>query len=129
MLQCIGGKILKTGYDALSPMGRMVVYGSAQYGSVGDAPNWLRLAWLYARRPRVDVQKMIETNKSILGFNLIWLYDRRELMRTSLEQLNGMQLAPPYVGHEYTFDELPKAIRLFQSGRTMGKVVLQITEG
>jgi NADPH:quinone reductase-like Zn-dependent oxidoreductase len=38
IMECIGGKILKQGFDVLAPMGRMIVYGSAQYGSPGDRP-------------------------------------------------------------------------------------------
>ena len=127
-MECISGNILKAGYAALSPMGRMVVYGSALYGSVSDTPNWIRLAWLYLRRPRVDVQKMIETNKAILGFNLIWLYDRKELMNDCMDEINAMPLEAPFIGHTFGFDELPEAIRLFQSGKTVGKVVVHITK-
>ncbi len=66
--------------------------------------------------------------RSILGFNLIWLYDQKELMQECLTNIKALQLDPPYVGHTFSFDELPDAIRLFQSGKTMGKVVVQVTE-
>ena len=42
----------------------------------GDQPGWLRLAWQYLRRPRLDPISMIGDNKSIMAFNLIWMFDK-----------------------------------------------------
>ncbi|GAA5041342.1 alcohol dehydrogenase [Marivirga lumbricoides] len=77
IMECIGGEVFKIGYDLLAPQGRLINYGSARYGDNSNSPNWLRLAWLYLRRPKIDPQKMIESNKAILGFNLIWLYEKK----------------------------------------------------
>ena len=126
VMECIGGKVLEAGYAALAPMGRMVIYGSAQYGSPGDKPNWLRLAWLYVQRPRIDAQKMIETNRAVLGFNLIWLYDRKELMKECLAEMESLNLKAPHIGHTYSFDQLPDALREFQRGKTIGKVIVSL---
>ena len=124
IMECIGGKILKQGYEMLAPQGRMVVYGSARYGTVGDRPNYLRLLYLFLTRPKIDPQKMPENNKAVLGFNLIWLYHKAELMHRLLAELETMDLGKPHVGHVFPFEELPDAIRLFQSGKTIGKVVI-----
>ena len=43
-----------------------------------------------------------------------------------LEELYALKLAPPHVGHVFAFEEAREAIRLFQSGRTTGKVVLKL---
>lgn len=126
IMECIGGKIMKEGYEMLAPMGRMVIYGSARYGSRDDSPNWLRLIWLYLSRPKIDPQKMIELNRGILGFNLIWLYHQTDLMLEIIEKMKQMDLGFPYVGHTYDFENLREAIRYFQSGATTGKVVIKI---
>lgn len=126
IMECIGGKILKQGYELLAPQGRMVVYGSARYGSVGNRPNYLRLFYLFLTRPRIDPQKMPENNKGVLGFNLIWLYHRVELMHQLLGELAAMNLGRPHVGRVFPFDQLKEAILLFQSGKTMGKVVVEV---
>ncbi|MCA6074517.1 synaptic vesicle VAT-1 family membrane protein [Fulvivirga sedimenti] len=125
VMECIGGDILKAGYEALAPQGRMIVYGSARYGDTSNTPNWIRLARLYLARPKIDPQKMIESNKGILGFNLIWLYDQKALMHQIIPELHAMELEAPYVGHTFEFDQLPEALKLFQSGKTMGKVVIR----
>lgn len=124
IMECIGGRILKIGYDRLAPQGRMVVYGSARYASVGNRPNYLRMLWLFLTRPRIDPQKMIELNKAVLGFNLIHLYEKADLMHEILVEIDGLGLDAPHIGHTFPFEELPEAIRLFQSGKTIGKIVV-----
>lgn len=124
IMECIGGKIFSIGYELLAPQGRHIVYGSARYGSVGDQPDYLRMLWLYLTRPRLDPQKMPEQNKAIMGFNLIWLYHRVDLMHQLLGELDAMQLPRPHVGHTFEFGKLKEAVYLFQGGKTVGKVVL-----
>ncbi len=126
VLECIGGKIFKDCYDVLSKTGRIVVYGSARYGQSGSYPNYIKLIWQYIQRPKIDPQKMIEENKSIMGFNLIWLYDQKDLYEKTLKGLTDLELDPPKVGHEFNFSQLTEAIKLFQSGKTIGKVIVNV---
>ena len=69
---------------------------------------------------------MIELNKGILGFNLIYLYEKADLMHALLQELSQLDLGKPIVGQEFEFDNLPEAIKVFQSGKTMGKVVVNV---
>lgn len=126
IMECIGGKIFSIGFDLLAPMGRHIVYGSARYGSVGNRPNYLRLLWLFLNRPKIDPQKLPEKNKSVMGFNLIWLYDRVELMHRILGEIEALPLGKPTVGQVYPFPELKNAILRFQTGETIGKVVVTV---
>ena len=126
VMECIGGKVLKAGYDLLAPQGRMICYGSARYGSRRDTPNWLRLAWLYLTRPKIDPQKMIESNKAVLGFNLIWLYEKKELLAEILHEMQQLDLPAPFIGHEFDFDALKEALRFFQTGKSTGKIVINV---
>ena len=126
VMECIGGKVLRAGYERLAPQGRMVVYGSARYASSSDRPNKLKLIWKFLQRPKIDPQNMIESNRGILGFNLIYLYERSALMHQLLEDISKLNIGRPRVGHLFEFDQLPEAIRLFQTGKTIGKVVVKI---
>lgn len=126
VMECIGGKVLTSGWNQLAPQGRMVVYGSARYGGNGDKPNYIRLLWLWLTRAKIDPQKTIEMNKALLGFNLIWLYNRVEIMHKIFEELKAMDLPAPHIGHTFKFEELPLAIKLFQTGSTVGKVIVEI---
>lgn len=128
ILDSIGGKYFSLGFDVLAPMGRVVTYGSARYASVGDRPNYLRLLYYFLTRPKVDPQKLPEKNKGVLGFNLIWLYDRVELMNELLKELQVMDIGKPHVGHTFAYAQLPEAVKLFMSGKTVGKVVVLTEE-
>lgn len=126
IMECIGGSVMQDGYDLLAPMGRTLVYGSAHYGDRTDRPNYLKLGMKYIRRPRIDPQKMIAENKSVRAFNLIYLFDNVILMHELLQELKELNLGRPIVGEEFQFEDLPKAIRTFQSGQTIGKLVINI---
>ena len=126
IMECIGGKIFEIGYQQMAPMGRMVVYGSARYASPGDRPNYPKMIYQFLTRPKIDPQKMIEENKAILGFNLIWLYEEIDLLHQILKEVSKLNLGLPHVGHTFRFENLPAAIKLFQSGKTIGKVVVNV---
>jgi len=126
IMECIGGEIFKIGYDALAEEGRLIIYGSARYATRTDKPNYPKLMYQFFTRPKIDPQKMIELNKGILGFNLIYLYEKAELMHTLLQELSQLDLGKPIVGQKFEFDNLPEAIKIFQSGKTMGKVVVNV---
>jgi alcohol dehydrogenase len=104
----------------------MVVVGVSQYASPGAMPNYLKLIWQFLTRPKIDPQDMIQDNKSVMAFNLIWLYDRAELMENILNEMKKMDLGKPHVGSIYTFDKLHDAIHFFQSGKSKGKVVVTV---
>lgn len=126
IMECIGGRILSEGYQRLAPQGRMIVYGSARYAHAGDKPNYIKLALTYFSRPKIDPQKLIEENRSIMGFNLIWLYSQVKLLHRMLEDIQKMDLGKPLVGHRYQFNQLPEALTFFKSGKSVGKIVIEL---
>jgi NADPH:quinone reductase-like Zn-dependent oxidoreductase len=128
VLECIGGRILLQSWNALAPMGRMVVYGSASFATHGNRPNWLQLYWKFLRRPKIDPLRLPTQNKSLMGFNLIYLYERTDLLHEMLHALDALQLRPQHIGHVFSFQQMHEALRLFQSGRTIGKVVVNVDE-
>lgn len=126
VLEATGNEYFYHSYHAMAPMGRLIAYGSAQFTPSGKTPNYLSLVWKYVTRPRVDPLSMIKANKSVMGFNLIWLYERKWLMKELLQEIDKLQLPPPIVGHRFPFDQLPQALDIFQSGKTTGKVVVNV---
>lgn len=126
ILECIGGKVLELSYQSLASQGRMVVYGSAHFAEPGSRLNPLKLAMKFLRRPRIDPLKLVSENKSVMGFNLIWLYEKRELLAETLVAMSRYNIGKPLVGHTFPFDDLRQAISLFQSGQTVGKVVVTV---
>ena len=125
VLDTVGGRYFSIPFAMLAPMGRMIVVGSSRYVSVGNRPNVFHRLRHFLTRPKIDPQSLPEQNKGLFGFNLIYLYERAELMHRLLGELAPLNLAPPHVGHVFPFEQLREAIRLFQSGKTVGKVVLE----
>jgi NADPH:quinone reductase-like Zn-dependent oxidoreductase len=126
VMDSVGGHYFSIPFNMLAPMGRVVVFGSARYASPGDRPNKWHMLKYWLTRPKVDPQKLPETNRGVLGFNLIWLYERAALMHALLQELEALKLSPPHVGHRFPFANLPDALRLFQTGKTVGKVVVEV---
>ena len=126
IMECIGGKILQQGWDALAPTGRMVVYGNASFSSHSAKPNYPGLFWKFLRRPKIDPLRLPTLNKSLMGFNLIYLYEQTDLLHQLLQKLQALALAPQHIGQVYGFTEMHQAIHVFQRGKTVGKVVVQV---
>ncbi len=123
VMECIGGRVFLDSYLEMAPEGRLITYGSAHYGQTGARPNYIKLAWQYYNRPKLDTQKMIEQNKAVMGFNLIYLFSQADKMHRMLGELQHLKLGKPYVGHSFPFTEIRTAISRFQTGETSGKLV------
>lgn len=126
VLECNGGTIFQDSYNALSPGGRIVTYGSANFTPTGSSPNWLATAFNYLSRPMIDPLHMPTENKSVMAFNLIWLWDKIEELSSMLENLLKLELKPQKIGHIFPFEKARDALELFKSGTTVGKVILKI---
>jgi NADPH:quinone reductase-like Zn-dependent oxidoreductase len=125
VMECIGGKILKQSWKAMAMGGRLIAYGSASFASHGATPNWPLLIWNYLRRPKIDPLRLPTQNKSLMGFNLIYLYEQTDLMHRMLDELQALNLKPQHIGHVYPFADIHQAIALFQRGQTVGKVIVK----
>lgn len=125
VMETTGDKFFNWSYDLLAPMGRVISYGSAQFTPSGQAPFYPLLVLKYLFRPRVDPLSMIKANKSLMAFNLIWLYEKANLMKELLDEIFKLNLEKPIVGRTYEFNELPRALKDFKSGDTIGKLVIK----
>jgi alcohol dehydrogenase len=126
VLDAVGGPYFKPAYARLRRGGRYVMFGAADMMPHGPRPNWLRLAWQYAFRPRLDPLQMISENRSVMGFNLIWLWNDVDRLAPAWRELARFSDSPPYVGRVFSFDEAPAALRWLQSGSSIGKVVIEV---
>ena len=126
VLDAVAGPFFKPAYRRLRPAGRLVIYGSADFTPTASRPNWLRLGVRYVRRPLIDPLRMIEHNKSVMGFNLIWLWDQPERLAPAYQVIARDITQPPLIGRRFPFEQAPAALRYLQSGQSVGKVVLEI---
>jgi synaptic vesicle membrane protein VAT-1 len=129
VLDANGYETLGASYRLLRPTGRLVIYGAHSMMSRGKArPNVFRLVWGYLRTPRFHPLDLTNQNKSVLAFNLSYLFDEvalfREAMTEILAWFSSGQLRAPQI-QAFDFDQVGQAHRALQSGRTTGKLVLR----
>jgi synaptic vesicle membrane protein VAT-1 len=124
-----GVSTLRHGFKRLAPGGRLVVYGFADIMPRGrsENPSLLRLAWNYLRVPRFSPLAMTTTNRGVLGFNVIFLFERAALADQAMRALLGWvaegRLARPAVT-TYPLAKAAEAHHALESGQTTGKLVL-----
>lgn len=132
ILDANGAHSMRQSYHMLRPTGRLILYGAHTMLTRGSGrPNWFKLAWDFLRTPRFNPLDMINENKSVMAFNLSYLFDERELLRTAFTQILGWygegRLRLPRV-EEFPLGDVGAAHKALQSGATMGKLTL-IPEG
>jgi NADPH:quinone reductase-like Zn-dependent oxidoreductase len=113
-------------FRRLAPEGRYVLYGAADFMTGGARPSWPVLAWRWLRRPRLDPLAMISENRGLLAFNLIWLWEAVDRVPGAYAALDALAPPPPHVGARYPFRDARRALADLQSGRTVGKLVLEV---
>jgi NADPH:quinone reductase-like Zn-dependent oxidoreductase len=128
ILDANGIATLGQSYRHLAPVGRLVIYGfHSMLPKSGGLPNRLKLAWNYWRTPRFSPFSLTTRNRSVLGYNLSFLFDRTDLMSAGLLQLlqwlDEGRLRMPTVTC-YPFEQVARAQRDLESGQTVGKLVL-----
>jgi hypothetical protein len=56
------------------------------------------------------------------------MYEEVEMMDRMCEELMALKLQPPHVGHSFPFSQLIDAVSHLQSGLSVGKVVVEVSE-
>jgi NADPH:quinone reductase-like Zn-dependent oxidoreductase len=90
-------------------------------------PDWPRLALQWLRMPRFNPLSMTNDNRSVVAFNLSYLFDEHDLLARAMDRLldrleRGAIRPLPTTG--YAFDRVADAHRALESGDTVGKLVL-----
>jgi alcohol dehydrogenase len=124
VFDAVAGPFLEPAFARLRPRGRLVVYGAADFMPRGRTALDPRLPVRYLRRLRIDPLSLMTQNRSVVGFNLIWLWDQADRLPQAYATLHAMCPEPPLVGRRFPFDEAPAALRFLKSGGSVGKVVL-----
>jgi len=110
VLEQSGGRIFDASFEALAPFGRLVVYG------------------ISSREQReVRTGKLLRGSRSVIGFWLMHLLERPELLREPLADLMGRAARGELravVGGTYPLSEVCRAHEDLQGRRTTGKLIL-----
>jgi NADPH:quinone reductase-like Zn-dependent oxidoreductase len=124
-----GPSTLRQSYRHLAPTGKLVAYGFHSFFSKrGGSRSYLKLLIQYLRLPRWNPLEMTNDNKSIISFNLSYLFHRSELLKEAMEHLvtwveEGRIKPAPL--QRFPLDKVADAHRALESGTTVGKLILK----
>lgn len=130
ILDANGASTLHQSYLHLAPAGKLIIYGfHSMFPKSGGKPNYLKLAVDYLfRTPRFNPLSLTNDNKSIMAFNLSYLFNRYDLVKEGSENLlkwlGERKITPPEVTL-FPFHEVAQAHAKLESGQTIGKLVLK----
>jgi NADPH:quinone reductase-like Zn-dependent oxidoreductase len=117
----------RPGFNRLKLGGRLVIYGFAEMFPRGGRPSKLSLAWNWLKVPRFSPLEMTATNRSVQGFNVVFLTDRAELARDGFDAIAGWmkdgRLKKGPVA-SFPYERVADAHRALEAGTTVGKLVL-----
>ncbi len=129
ILDANGASTLMGSFSHLRPTGRLLIYGFASMFSSSGKKNLPKLMWYYLKTPRFSPFDLTSQNKTVAGFNLIYLFEHVALFRDIMRQLvrwDAKGLLPPMPVTSYPFEEVAKAHKDLESGNTVGKLVLTV---
>jgi len=130
VLDPLGGRDWKTGWNLLAPAGMLVAYGFANV-STGGKRNVLRLLSQMVGVPFFTPLGAMDANRSMVGVNMGHLWDEIGILRPQMERLIELVEAGvvrPHVHAEVPFSRAAEAHLMLETGANRGKVVL-IPEG
>ncbi|MGE3608422.1 MAG: medium chain dehydrogenase/reductase family protein [Bacteriovoracaceae bacterium] len=123
-----GVETLKESYKHLAPCGKLMCYGfHSMFPKTGGKVNWPKLILDYIKTPRFNPLEMTSQNKSLITFNLSFLFSRKDLFTEGMNDLlkwveEGKIVAPKTIS--YPMEKVAEAHRDLESGKTIGKLVL-----
>jgi len=127
-----GPTTLKQSYRHLAASGKLVTYGfHSMLSKRGGFANYPKLAYEYFRIPKWNPLNMTNENKSLIAFNLSYLFDRMDLLKEAMQDLmqwvsEGKIRAAAL--QTFPFEKVADAHRTLESGRTVGKLILKFGE-
>jgi NADPH2:quinone reductase len=110
VLEMAGGKIFDACLSSLAPFGRLVTFGIAS----GESNE-------------VNTRKLMSSSRAVVGFWLVNLFQRPELLREGIQELLGAVAAGELevvIGGVYPLSEVARAHEDLQARRTQGKLLL-----
>lgn len=125
----LGGAAFSKGFKALGKGGRIVGYGAAeQVGGGLQVMNQLKLALNFGIFSPIQ---LLMNSKSMLGVNMLHVADDRpEVLARSMKAVVDLWKSgevKPFIGAEFTSDQLAEAHEFVESRQSTGKVVVKWT--
>ena len=126
ILDAVGGKSFRTGYDLLRPGGRLVAFGASAVVS-GQRRNLVTALRTVIRMPRFNMIKQMSESKAVIGLNMLTLWKDRGTLQPWIGPLQEMLddgTVKPVVAGDFSFEDAGAAQTMITERRNVGKVVL-----
>jgi NADPH:quinone reductase-like Zn-dependent oxidoreductase len=126
ILDAVGGKSFRTGYNLLKPGGRLVAFGASSVVS-GERKNIPAALKAVLRMPRFNMVKQMQESKAVIGLNMLTLWKDRGTLQPWIDPLQGMLgdgTITPVVAGAFPFEQAGEAQTMIVERRNVGKVVL-----
>lgn len=126
IMDAIGGKSLRRGYNQLRAGGRLVAFGVSSAVS-GEKRNLVTGLGTLARMPRFNMVKQISESKAVIGLNMLSLWKDHGTLAPWIVPLQALienGTVQPVVAGAFSFEQAGEAQRMITERRNVGKVVL-----
>ncbi len=126
ILDAVGGKSFRTGYDLLKPGGRLVAFGASAIVT-GQRRNLLTALRTVIRMPRFNLIKQMSESKAVIGLNMLTLWKDRGTLQPWIGPLREMLddgTVKPVVAGAFSFEDAGAAQSMITERKNLGKVVL-----
>ena len=128
VLDANGYATLKDSWAHVRPTGKLVIYGfHTMLPKQGGKLNWPKLIWGWIKTPRFNPIDLPNQNKSILSFNLSFLFDRRDLFSEGMDDMLRWiaegRIQPPAT-RCFPLKDAAEAHKAIESGQSVGKLIL-----
>jgi NADPH:quinone reductase-like Zn-dependent oxidoreductase len=128
VLDALGGASFRKSFSLLRPGGRLVCFGASEV-QAGARRSPLRAVRVLARMPRWGAIRLMRESKSVIGLNMLALWDARQSLDEYIQPLSdwiAQERIRPVVAKEFPLEEGPEAHRYIHERRNVGKVVLTL---
>jgi NADPH:quinone reductase-like Zn-dependent oxidoreductase len=126
VLDPLGGRDWRKGYDLLKPCGTLIAYGFANVTTAGRR-RLLHVLNQAARAPWYNPMKLMNDNRAVAGVNMGHLIGEQALLSAELHALLDLyrdKKIEPHVHKTFPFSRAADAHAELEYGRNVGKVLL-----
>jgi NADPH:quinone reductase-like Zn-dependent oxidoreductase len=124
----LGGRSFRQSYSLLRAGGRLVCFGASEV-QAGERRSPLRALRVIAQMPRFNPLKLMSESKSVIGLNMLTLWDEKGSLGELIEPLRAWiddGSFRPVVAQEFRLDDGAAAHRYVHERSNIGKVVLTL---
>jgi len=126
-LDAIGGRSFRQSFSLLAPGGRLVCFGASEV-QAGERRSRARALRVLAQMPRFNPLRLMTESKSVIGLNMLTLWDAKRSLDDYIAPLAGWMAhgrIRPVVAATFPLERGADAHRFLHARENVGKVVLE----